>query len=353
MKNKNGENVSHKVKGSTFLVSIGIVIAVAGATLGILAYGNNISYSKKIVSSFSNIVPLPALIIDGKSITFNEIEKNLSSLRQFYESQDFSSVGLRVDFSTSDGEKRLKLKEKDVINKLVEDIMIERLAQERGIKISKSEVDQNIERKLEEYGTKDDVESSLAKLYGWSLEDFKEKVVLPQMYQEQLLASVEKEIGSLEIAKQKIEKAKSELEKGKDFSEVAKTYSEGESAKEGGQLGWVRKEQLLVELQKALFEEETQNKSIIESSIGFHVVDVEERKKENGADVLKIRQIFVRKEMFSDWLKEKMQERKVRVLIPGYFWNKQEAIVDFDDEEMKKFEKDVINNSEGDASVLF
>ena len=94
---------------------------------------------------------------------------------------------------------------------------------------------------------------------------------MPSAYKEALSIYAESENLDNSIAKKKIEQAKKELENGKDFAEVVEKYSEGLSKDSGGELGWVKKEQVLEEIQAAFFSSDSpKENSIIESSIGFH-----------------------------------------------------------------------------------
>jgi parvulin-like peptidyl-prolyl isomerase len=70
------------------------------------------------------------------------------------------------------------------------------------------------------------------------------------------------------------------LEEGASFEELAKTYSEGTEAKEGGEMGWMEKGQLMGEIDDKVFSlAEGQITSPIKSSLGFHIFKVVERQK--------------------------------------------------------------------------
>jgi peptidyl-prolyl cis-trans isomerase SurA len=72
----------------------------------------------------------------------------------------------------------------------------------------------------------------------------------------------------------------SQIQGGKPFEEIAKSSSEGAEAKDGGQMGWIEKGQLLGEIDKQVFElGEGEITSPIQSSIGFHIFKVVEKQK--------------------------------------------------------------------------
>lgn len=344
-----------KIKLSTVIYAILIVLVVAIGVSSVLAYGTDTAIGKKIAAKISKAVPFPAAIIDHTNfIYWDDVEKNLASVENFYKSQELSKEGLRIDFSTPDGGKRLEIKKKEIFNKLVEDKIIEILAKEKGISISNKEIDKIVNKKLAEYGTSENIKSDLLDSYGWTLEDFKKRVVLPSAYKEALTVIVTQENLDNSLAKKRIEQAKKELESGKDFAEVAKKYSNGSSSDNGGELGWVKKDQVLTEIQAAFFESKNPGKnSILESALGFHIIEVEDRKKEDNEDVLQLRQIFVSKDIFADWLQEQKKQISVIILPAGFSWNSSDGLIDFKSEEMRAFEKEERAKLNGDASLMF
>lgn len=311
--------------------------------------------SSAFVKGFVDRSPYPIVVIGhSKVITFKTLAENMKSIKQFYESQDFSKVGMRIDFSTDEGKQRFKVREKEVVNKMIEDEAIIQLAKQRDIVITPQAAREGLRRKLEEYGTSDEVQKNLNHLYGWTLGDFESKVVLPSLYEEKLRTSFEKEVDVASQAKGKIDAAQELLRQGKDFSEVARQYSEGQTAKDGGDLGWFSLEDLALELRKpVVLQKVGVPGDIIESSLGFHIVLVEEVKKDGSKELYRLKQIFTKKVAFADWLSEQMKTLSILVLSPEYQWNANEARVEFKSQQMRDFENNLFNNTSGDAMFFF
>ena len=351
---KDGEKVI-KVSASTVLYAFLIVLIATIGIGAILAYGTHTEIGQKIAAKISKIIPLPAAIISGTELVYlKDLEDNIASVQQFYQTQSFSNDGLRVDFTTTIGKKRLQIKKREILNKLVEDKIIEILAKEEGVTITQADVDRAVAVKLNEFGTENSVKDDLLKSYGWSMDDFKNRVILPSMYTEALSKSVPQSEQRDELAEIKIKKAQGELSNGTDFAAVVKKYSEGFSRENAGELGWATREQVVPELASALFEGSAPGKNaIIESAIGFHIVEVQDKKKEDGVDLLQLRQIFVAKYTFADWLGKKKKEMRVWVPVDEFIWNKETGTVDFRDAEMQTFEKDERAKVQGDASLMF
>lgn len=334
------------------------LISAAGATAVLLiAFASVVYYGwpdSSLGKRFSRLMPFPVVVMgtDGV-ITSRALDANVAAMRRFYENQDFGKAGMRVDFTTEDGKLRLKLREKDLLNKMIEDIAIEAIASEHGIRVSPQEARTGIEQKLAELGTGSQVEQNLARLYGWTLSDFGEKVVLPSLYEEKVQAMFDADSERDRNARETIERAQQEIAQGKDFSTVAREFSEGQTSADGGELGWFVTADLAPELrvpvEKARRAVPT---DIVESELGFHILLVEESKLENGQRLYHLRQIFTRKTTFADWLSERMRSMSVRVFSRDYEWKVDEARVDFRRAALQNAEKKLMENATNDPSLV-
>lgn len=350
---KNTENILRRIQLSTLVYALVIVCVLVFAGSLIAVY--TLAPSNTVVSRIENVVPYPMVIVNyRKAITFRTLAQNMASVKRFYETQDFSKVGLRVDFSTDDGKKRFKVREKEVLNKMIEDLAIEIVAKEKGINVSQDEITQGVSRKLEEYGSGQEVRDELSRLYGWTLSDFEDKVVGPSLYRDKLQAAFMKDTDTSTAAKEKISAAQKALQAGQSFADVAKQYSEGDTAQTGGDLGWYTLSDLVPELQTLVTTQKVGVPGdVVESALGFHIVLVEEIKKEDTKQLYRLRQIFTRKISFADSLSEKMRGLSVVVLSPEYEWNVADARVEFRKQEMRDFEKNLYEKTDGDAAFFF
>ena len=341
-----------KIKPLTLL--FGLLIFVVGIFLlgGLAVY--ELGTDNALARNFTKHLPYPALFWGSNTISIAEVEQDLDSIRHFYESQDFSTIGARVDFNTEDGRKRLKIKERKIINKLIENKLIETEARKRGIMISDEQVTKEVDDKLAQYGSGQSLKDNMNKLYGWSIEDFKNKIVKPDMYKEALFADIQKNDQAGKEEKNKINAALDDLNHGIGFEDVAKKYSEGESAKNAGDLGWFSADKMLPEIVQPVFAlAKGETSGIIESQLGYHIIKVEDKKSMDGVDQIKLRQIFVRTVDFADWLKQAQQNLKIHVLMKGYQWNGSTGQVEFKDGDLRNFEENLVRNSPGDVSVMF
>lgn len=314
-------------------------------------------------------LPFPVAVVDGKQIiTTRQLIKDTQALKTFYVSQEFAEAGMRVDFSTDEGKMRLKVKEKDILDKLVENKIVEKLAKERNIQVTENEAEREINKQISETGDRQSLQLNLQKLYGWDVDDFRDKVVVNQLYLQKLSAYYYKNQKQDQPGYDKIMQAKKELKSdGSNFAQVAEKYSEGDSAKNGGELGWFTYDQLVPEVAKTVFEsKEGTLTDVIQSTLGYHIVVVEEFRQANENSTsnnnvlenqssknkqVKIKQIFVNNGGFLDWLSQEKKKVPVSVWMKDYQWDANEAMIKFRDDSLNKAEQTLRAKSEGDPSM--
>lgn len=344
-----------KLKKAKIWIIVGVAAGVIFVFLLFLVLGvYKFNWNNRFFVGATKIIPFPAVYVRGAgSISVNEIKSNAASVKKFYESQDFEKIGMRVDFSTDQGAKRLQVKEKEIINKMIENKVIEDLAKKRGITLTDIAVTTELESNIQQFGNKDNLMSDLARLYGWTIKDFEQKVVKPGMYSEKLAEVYMNEVDTT-TQQAKIRSLYEKVtSKKEDFAKTAKENSDGQSAESGGDLGWSTKDQLIQAVADKAFSMKTGEISEpIESPLGFHVLKLEEKKTDNGQDLVHLRQIFVKKTTFADWLKEKMKEYPVTIFLKDYQWNSNESRIEFRNSGMRTFEQNLSANSEGDPSVF-
>ncbi len=326
------------------LIIVGIVLIVAMSAVFVFTYVFRVD--SPVITSARKALYLPAIIVDGKWISLAELEENTTSIKSFYENQDFSQFGIRIDFNTVDGQKRLQLQERKMINKLIEDIAIEQMADEWSISISDEAVKTAMERPMAEMGTKEDVESRLNDLYGWSLNDFGKKVVRGQLLREKIGARFEQENTITDDMTKRIQEAKQELDDNRVFADVAKKYSDGVTAVEGGVMGWFMDGQLQDEIGKKIVTmQKGEQTGVIETPLGLHIVQVNDISTVDDKKLVHLSQIVIKKKTFADFLNEKIGMMNVNIFLPQYKWDANKSLIVFSDTGMVKFESDMLEEA--------
>jgi len=98
------------------------------------------------------------------------------------------------------------------------------------------------------------------------------------------------------------------LKAGGDFAKLAKVYSEGPGAKEGGAMGYVKRGDLLPEIEKVVFDmKEGEVSGIIRTKVGYHFFKVDEKKAPESLSISDARQ-SIEQALWMGKMKEKSKE---------------------------------------------
>lgn len=99
-----------------------------------------------------------------------------------------------------------------------------------------------------------------------------------------------------------------QLKGGESFETLAKAYSEGSEAKEGGEMGWVEKGQLLGEIDERVFAlQPGETTSVIKSSLGFHIFKVVEKQQMSLKPLADVRN-DIQETIFRDKFRKRLEE---------------------------------------------
>lgn len=237
---------------------------------------------------------------------------------------------------------------RQVLERLIEMKLIEQRAKELGIVVKEEDVEDAVEKIKEKTGmTHEDFLAHLAK-EGLPYKDYLKKVktdiqkrrVLEievnsrvqvsdgvcKKYYDQHLKEYAKESRAriqqilllanrarlnkkeMEAIEKKIEAIREKILKGADFGEMAKKYSEGPNGKDGGDIGYFKKGELLPEIEKASFSIPVgQASRIIQTDLGFHLVRVTEREEGQTIPFEKVKD-EIHQELWKEAYMKRMQE---------------------------------------------
>ncbi len=298
------------------------------------------------------VLPLPAAIINWTHfVSIADLKRNLEATRNFYENQDFASIGVRIDFTTEDGRKKLKLWEATLLDKLIEDEVVYILADRAGIEITDAQVHARVKQELDRYGKGRVVQKNIRRLWGFTMKDFEERIVKPQIYREALEQYAQKHYDTTAM-RQKALEAHTALDKGMDFVVAVKTYSESpEAAEDGGNAGWFSYDDLAPEIADKVFNLDVGAYSdVIETDNGFHIVKVEDRHTDTQGTKVLLRHIIIFKPTFAQWLDDQMRAFTVYIPLSAYTWNTETRHVDIADPDLKayveKLKQEAVTNLE-------
>jgi parvulin-like peptidyl-prolyl isomerase len=261
-----------------------------------------------LVSPSEAVVDRVVAVVNQEIITFSEVEK--------------MSRSLQVEIQTEDRlERRERVQEifRKVLEKLIEEKLIDQEAKKSGIKVTSKEVEGAIEEVKRRYAVDQENFEKLLAAEGVTLETFKKEIekqilrtkvinwavkVEPTAGEKELRDFYQKHIdryrvnesyrishilfpipkdASLEQSREIRKRSQKVLERikgGEDFGEMALLYSEDPSSrKDGGDMGYFKRGELLPTLEReALRLQVGEVSGVIRTEFGFHIVKLLDRK---------------------------------------------------------------------------
>lgn len=287
----------------------------------------------------AEIIDRIVALVNNEVITLSELEEFGSRL--FHQ--------LKESALPAEREEKLKKARREALEQLIENKLLEQEIRKRKIEVSEREVDAAVAEILKHNQlTENELQVALAKegitfaAYRRHIRndlgkmrlinrEIKSKIVvneedLKKIYQEKIkeftdpvevkLQQIfipwprERTAAEIENTQEKVKDLWRRARQGEDFTELARNYSLGPEAKDGGVLGYFKRQELIPELEEVAFKMEVGEISeIIRSPHGFHILRLLERKGGNPkpfAEVApKIREAKLQEEAekkFQDWL---------------------------------------------------
>ena len=281
-------------------------------------------------------------IVNDDPITQSELDVTMRPIYDDYRSQ-YSGQALMEALT----EARRKL-----LNQMIEDKLVYQEAKNQKIDPDIDEVDKQIEDLKSKFKSKTDLQDTLAK-EGMSLSAMRERLehqsVIQHLHEMEVRAKVV--VSPLEVekfyedhtedfssdesirvrsitikkneearekgltdetAKAKIENLRKRALAGQDFQSLSTEFSEDTSAKNGGLTDWIKRGDMIAEIDQVIFSlKPGQMSDVIETPMGYHLFRVEEKKNKqkksfNEAREIIYQKIFREKSMkrFQEWMQE-------------------------------------------------
>ncbi|MDP3964455.1 MAG: peptidylprolyl isomerase [bacterium] len=290
-----------------------LLVGVGVFAVGLYQYHWNDSVTRGVVK----VVPFPAAIVKGATIRYSDYFHDNDALRQYYQTQH----ELNPDLVTIPSDEAMRGL---IVEKLIRDTLLRREARAAGVTVSEEELNVELQKILEDSGGEQALEQSLQELYNWTIDDFKNSIlevfILREKMQDHL--SNDSSLAYNQEAQQRAQEAFDKIQSGGEFESIAAEYSEDVTASQGGDLGFMGRDDLDEEFSKAAFSlDEGGVSDIVQTKYGYHIIKVDEKVK--GADSesvegsgeeeerIRVRHILIRTKDLDSWLNEQLDDHKV------------------------------------------
>lgn len=294
-----------KKKGTR--IAKAIIILIISFLLAVIIFTAGLYYflwQNKIVEQITSIVPFPAALVDFKPISYYDWQKQIKTLKNFYETQKEASPELVIP--------SLSETRNHILERLIEQELINQLAKDYNITTSLQDINELTQKLVQEIGGEESLKQQLSKLYNWGLDEFKKEIIEPLLIKNKLSIAITLDDRLNKETRKKAEKILKEVKSGEfSFAELAKKYSEDVTALKGGDLGYFSMGQMVPEFEKVAFSLEPGEVSdIVKTQFGYHIIKVSEKlideEKVDDKNIIQIRasHILIRGKDLTTYLEE-------------------------------------------------
>lgn len=263
------------------------------------------------------VVDRIVVVVNNEIITQREIDIMLAPVYVQY----------RAMYKDEELIRKLEEVREDIIKQLIEDRLILSEAKKQNITVEDKEVNARIEEIERKVGSEKELENMLGQ-QNLTLNElrarYKEKIMIRKLidqkvganiiitplevknyYNEnkdkflqpeeiqlmQILIKPKEGQGAREEALRLMREILKRVKEGCDFALLAKEYSDGSYASDGGLMGYVKKGDLMPQIEEIVFNlRDGESTGIVQSSLGYHIFKVEERKARRIKDLPEVRQ---------------------------------------------------------------
>ena len=204
-------------------VGIGVLLVALGLLAG-QVYTRPVT--DPLVRAMANVFPFPALSVDGRMVTIQDFLQEYDALGSYFEDAGQEAPPHeQLEIAIAD----------TMINK----IAIAQLAQRYGVELDQERVEQYYQEVLSSQESQEAFEQSLSETFGWTVEEFKTRIVESIVLALQMTDVVLADAPTQQPRRDLIDAAFARVQSGEDFATIAKDVHAGFEGIEGD-LGYVK-----------------------------------------------------------------------------------------------------------------
>lgn len=253
------------------------------------------------VRAIVGVLPYPAAVVGSDVITVNEYLEERDALDAYFK----SSAG---ETGVAPGEEEIA---RNIMDTLVHKSAVNHLADEAGVAVDESRVDAFYDQAVG--GTdRDQFALQLESMFGWSVDEFRDRVVRPVVLAMQLGEQIEQDASLQDARRAKVQGAYDRLAAGDDFAVVAGDTSAAFSATTGGDVGYVKMSEVPPEWAETIAGLEVGSYSTVSEGVeSFLIFQVTDRVEAGEDTEVKLSIISVPKVTLEEAVQEYLDSTRV------------------------------------------
>jgi len=283
-----------------FVVTIlGIFILISSVfTVGIYKLGWSSGFSKMIVA----VIPYPAATVNGKLIRFSEYLDYVETL----------SRGGVID----DNPVLYEDVKGDVLDNLVRGELLRQIAVDYNVEVSNEEIENKLAELQAVNGSLQEMKDRLLNELGWTLADYKSRVLVPIIRFEKLTELI---LNDNSIQQERTDYAEETLGKiraGFEFAAIANQVSQDPSALYGGDLGYLLPEDFPTDVAQQIFWiAEGETTEVMDLGDAYYIYKVSEIVDTGVAEQRHVWVIVIRKKTVDDIYEQYYYDAEIKKYI--------------------------------------
>jgi foldase protein PrsA len=317
----NAKSTSRTTKIVVYIILGVVIIGILFFTVfGLGIY--NFNWKDKFTSRVYHFFPYPSSVVNYKFLSYADYADDIETLTYYYNQQSKTNPDV-FSMPTQDKIKEL------VLERQIKDEYTNQLAKKFKVKASSNEVEAELQKIVDQAGSREAFDSMLKNLYNWEAETFKDKVLYYYLLRLKLQEKIAFDDQINQDNKKRAEEVFALVKKGDEkFEDLAKKYSEDASGPNGGELEPFTKGQMVKEFEEAAFALNVgETSDLVRTQYGFHVIKLEEKIGEGEQTQLRVRHILIRAKDLDTYLNEQIKKARVWVVIPKIKWDKANSTV--------------------------
>jgi len=289
-------------KTSAFLLGILVVILVAAGIVTSLVYWQ--APTSPLVRTVIGVLPFPALVINGQIITIADYLGEYDALNNYFSKAEDVERPVEEELQNN------------IIETIVNKTLLEQLAAKYEVSVSPEDIDKGLEDLAEMSGGEEALTQQVTDNFGWSLDQFKNKVINSLVLANKMTEFVYSSADLQADKHARAEEAMARLIAGDDFGVVAAEMSDDPSAKANGDLGYIKQSEMVEPWASAVAElKKGERTDIIDTAGRYLIFQVTDRITKKEDEEFKLLVISVRKKTLDEIVQDYLRNSQVRRFI--------------------------------------
>ncbi len=302
--------------GIVFFIIVGILLAVISVfAIGIYGF----SWQDSITRKVSQVVPYPSALVNYKFLNYADFRNDVETLTHYY--NKMGAVDPTSQMPTAEDLEQISL------SRMIRNEFTRQLSKTYNIKVSDLELEQEINKIIDQSESPENVEEILKDLYNWTKEDLKEQVLYYYLLRDKLQQSLiaDENLAENINAENKIKEVFDKLTNEEDtFENLAKEYGEDATASQGGYLGFFKKGEMVSGFEQAAFALEAgQVSEIVETEFGYHIIKVIDRRGEGDDLEVEASHILIKTVDLDEYINKMIKDSRIYIFVKGIKWDKE------------------------------